>query len=257
MRHSCQTTIETRSHAILRQVAEAVIATARLAIVRGPAGIGKSFALQMIQAELSDENTQIYVVTANSDNGGSIRKFFADALLQLELMTGGGTEMQRFGGYMLRSYPFRNGGPKSLLVIDECQHLGAKVLEALRFIYDRGDMGRKFDRFAPAFGMLLVGNDRFLTRGGRSERAAFEALMTRTPIEWEIDRPSAEETLALARTMFPEDAVCLDRMAAFGDQCGSLREMAETLAIAEHFAGEGPVTILELEQAINLSMGGR
>lgn len=119
--------------------------------------------------------------------------------------------------------------------------------------------GTSFSAFCAshAFGLLLVGNDRFLTRGGRSERAMFEALASRCPMEWELDRPTAEETAALAAEMFPGDPDCRDRIAAFGARYDTLREMAESYALAESFAVGGKVGAHELERALVLSMGGR
>ena len=50
-------TIRTRSHAILLQSATVALETARLAIVRGPVGIGKTYALDLIEHELSQDGT--------------------------------------------------------------------------------------------------------------------------------------------------------------------------------------------------------
>ncbi len=257
MTHRCRHIIETRTHAILRDMATTALSIGRLAIIRGPAGIGKSFALDRIAEELNEGQTQVLIVTATAANGRSIRKFFGDAIMQLGLMGGGGEPEARFAGYMMRSFPFRRYSPKILLVIDECQHLAPNVIETLRGIYDLGKDARNGDSDAPAFGLLMVGNDRFLTRGGKSERAMFEALASRCPMEWELDRPTAEETAALAAAMFPDAQDCRDAIAAFGARCGTLREMAESYALADSFAGDGKVGMQELERALVLSMGGR
>lgn len=249
-------TIPTRTHAILRETVETALSLGRMGIVRGAAGIGKSYALSLIEEEFSRDQDDVMIITASSGTGGAITKFFGGALLTLGIMGNGAVDpAERFQRYLLQSFPFRGFGPRKVLIVDECQHLKANVIEELRYIYDRGEKARRFDPTEPAFGLVLVGNGHFLTRGGKAERAAFEALLTRAPVEWELDRPPEEEIAALAAKLCPDQPDHQADFIAFGLKCGNFRQPAEAVAIAIHLAGEGPVTLAHLRRAFLLSGG--
>lgn len=255
-RQGYNTTIPTRAHAILRETVETALTLGRMGIARGPAGIGKSYALELIADELSRGDDDVMVFTASDATGASKTKFFGRALLDLGVLGNGAVDpMERLERFLLHSFPFRGFGPRKVLVVDECQHLSAKLIECLRYLYDRGERARRFDPTQPAFGLVLVGNGHFLTRGGKAERAAFEALLTRAPIEWEIDRPPEEEIAALARKHFPELSDLQEAFVAFGSKCGNFRQPVEAAAIATHLAGEGPVSLAHLRRAFLLSGG--
>ncbi len=255
-RQGYNTTIATRAHAILRETVETALTLGRMGIVRGPAGVGKSYALALIEEEFSREEDDVLVVTASAATGGAVTKFFGKAVLTLGIMGSGAVDpMERMERFLLQSFPFRGFGPRKVLVVDECQHLKANVIECLRYIYDRGEEARRFDPAAPAFGLVLVGNGHFLTRGGRAERAAFEALLTRATVEWELDRPPEEEIAALAAKLCPDQADLQAAFVAFGVKCRNFRQPVEAVAIATHLAGQGPVTLAHLRRAFLLSGG--
>lgn len=255
-RQGYNTTIPTRAHAILRETVETALTLGRMGIARGPAGIGKSYALELIAEEFSRGEDEVMVFTASAATGGSKIKFFGRALLDLGIMGDGAVDpMERLERFLLKSFPFRGFGPRKVLVVDECQHLKAPLIECLRYIYDRGEHARRFDPTLPAFGLVLVGNGHFLTSGGKYERRAFEALLTRAVVEWEIDRPPEEEIAALARKHFPEQSELQDAFLAFGSKCGNFRQPVEAVAIATHLAGDGPVTLAHLRRAFLLSGG--
>lgn len=253
---SVHLTIPTRTQAMLRDVVETSLAIGRLSIARGRAGIGKSFALETIAAELTQAEDEVLLITADAGNSGSDNKFFSHALLALGIMgNGASAPMDRLAGYLLRSFPFRGHGPRKVLVVDEAQHLPPNLIECLRAIYDQGDEARNFDRNQPACGLVLVGNDRFLSRGGRSERAAFEALLTRAD-EYELTRPDRDELAELAALRFPTDAALRDELVAFGMKHGNFRQPDRAVDLARHFAGGGKVELSHLRQAM-LVVGGR
>ncbi len=257
IQHSAKYTIETRTQTILQDTVATVLATARLAILRGPAGIGKSYALETILDQMADSRDTMVMLTASPAIGGSIQKFFSAACEEIASgRVNPNDAMEEFSHFMLNSFPFWKNGQRRIFAVDECQHLKANVLEAIRAVYDRGDRGRKFDPSYPAFGLLLVGNDNFLTRGGRAERMAFEALNTRCPIEWPLDRPTKDEYVQLASRFFPEEAELAGQVARFGIERRNLREMAEAFAVASHFAGDGQCNADHLQRAI-LMMGGK
>ena len=256
--HTAIPIIRTGAHAILQQAALVALETGQLAIARGPAGIGKSFALSMLEESMSRKEDRVYVFTATIRNGRSVKRFFDEAILELGIIGYGGSDpMQRLERVLLQSFPFRETGQRVLFVVDECQHLDAKMIECLRAIFDKGRIARDFDHSKPAFGLLLVGNAHFLSRGGRAERAAFEALLSRCPIEVTLDRPDQEEFAALAEGFFPDSPALKDALCAHGTRHGNLRVMATAVSIARSFASGDSVTMAHLQKALLFAAGGK
>ena len=153
---------------------------------------------------------------------------------------------------MLRSYPFRRAGQRKriLLIVDECQRLAPNILETLRHAYDAGQLARDGMTEEPAFGILLVGNHHFLTKGGRAVALTFDALLSRCPINVDLSRPEPAEFRALSEQLFPENEALCSALAKHGSKRGNLREMAEAHALARHYAGGGPISPLHLEKAM-------
>lgn len=258
IRHPANPIIRTATHAILKEAATAALETAQLAIARGPAGIGKSFALTMLEKSMNRKEDTVYLFTATARNGRSVKRFFEEAILDLGIIGHGGTDpMQRIERVLMHSFPFRATGPRVLFIVDECQHLDAKMIECLRGLFDLGRYARDFDLSQPAFGLLLVGNGHFLSRGGKAERAAFEALLSRCPIEVTLDRPSPDEIHELAQCFFADRPDLKDALAAHGERFGNLRVMDTAIDLARHFAGSNEVTLTHLQKAFLFSAGGK
>jgi AAA domain len=256
--HPITPIIRTSAYSMLREAARAAMETARLAIARGPVGIGKTFALWQIAEELTQGEDVVFFLEAPSDKSASIQKFYRKALFDLGFSGFGGADaFEVFKGRMLRSYPFRRFGhrPRVLLIIDECQRLAPNILETLRNAYDAGQTARDFDPEAPAFGILLVGNHHFMTKGGRSIMATFDALLSRCPLNIDLGRPETAEYAALAAELFPEE-LRIDA-ARFGAKRGNLRELAEVGALARHYAGGGKISAIHLEKAILFATGAK
>jgi AAA domain len=255
--HPITPIIRTSAYSMLSDTAQTLLAKAQLSIVRGHPGIGKSFALQQIETELSRGGDEIYLMEAPSDKSRSLDKFFRKALFDLGFYGHGGADpYEYFKGVMLRSFPFRTAGyrPRVLLIVDECQRLAPNILEALRGAFDGGRIARDEDLMcrtseAPAFGILLVGNHHFLTRGGRDIAATFDALTSRGPII-NLARPEQGEYLKLAASLFPESDQLQTATARFGAKRGQLRSMANVAARAHHYAGSQTVSLIHLEKAI-------
>lgn len=257
MTHSAKSIIRTGAHTILKEAATMSLETARLAIARGPAGIGKSFGLTLLERSLSKNGDTVLLFTATARNGKSIRRFFEEACLEFGIIGYGSADpMQRLHRELMKSFPFRDFGQRVLLVIDECQHLDAKLIESLRALYDCGDYAHDFDPARPAFGLLLVGNGHFLSRGGKAERAAFEALLSRCPIEVTLERPEPAEYEALAKSFFPENGELSEALAGHGKRLGNLRVMDTACDLARHFAGGGTITMAHLQKALLFAAGG-
>lgn len=256
--HPITPIIRTGAYSTLRETARAVLDTARLGIVRGQVGVGKTFALRQIEEELSQGDDQVFLFEAPSDKSKSINRFYQKALFDLGFGGFGGSDpFEFFKGQMLRSFPFRRYKPRPriLLIVDECQRLAPNILETLRHAYDQGQPARDGVADAPAFGILLVGNHHFLSKGGRAVAATFDALLSRCPINLDLPRPEAAEYLALAHSLFPESDGLRSALAKHGAKRGNLREMAEAHALAVHYAGGGQVSPIHLEKAM-LFAGG-
>lgn len=129
------------------------------------------------------------------------------------------------------------------------------MIECLRYLYDVGSYARDFDPSRPAFGILLVGNAHFLSRGGRAERAAFEALITRCALEVTLDRPSRDEIHDLAQSIFPEDQALRNALADHGESHGNLRVMGTAVAVARQFAGDNQLSFAHLQKAFLFTAG--
>jgi type II secretory pathway predicted ATPase ExeA len=241
---------------ILTDIASMVLETARLGIVRGPVGIGKTYALRLIADHLTKDSDKVLLIEAPSEKSQSVRRFYQNALFDMGYFGHGGADpFEVFLGHMLRSYPGQVGGERKLLIVDECQRLGPNILETIREAYDAGQIMRDGDSSAPAFGVLLVGNHHFMTKGGRSVMMTLDALMSRCPVNHDLGRPQAEEYAALSAKLFPGSKALQDRAAKFGAKQGNLRQMAEAAALAHHYAGSGEVAAIHLEKAILLAGG--
>jgi thymidine kinase len=149
-RHGANPNIQTSAHAILKEAATAALETAQLAIARGPAGIGKSFGLTMLQKSMSQKRDKVFLFTATAHNGRSVKRFFEELVLKLAIMGDGrNSAMHRLEWELMKSLPFCSGCQRILLIIDECQHLDAKLIECLRGLFDIGSYARDFDPTCP------------------------------------------------------------------------------------------------------------
>lgn len=256
--HLERVTIETRAHSILKEVVGQVIATAGLAIVRGPVGIGKSFALETVRRDLEANGDRVLFLTSSPEVEGSIGSF-ARAMLAPYGINGGtaSSAVESLADLVLSSSPFQGFGGRVLVMIDEGQGLKTNILEMLRGLWDRGDEARLGYAFAPAFGLVLVGNDSFFNKGGRTKKAEFRPLMSRVTHDLELPRPDRTEYAALARCLFPEDEELKAMLEAYGAESGNLRAIAKAYGQAVNLAGKNPVAVEHLRRAIGFSGGRR
>ena len=80
MSHHRKPIIRTLAHATLSQVVREVVDGAGLALVKGPVGVGKSFALDAISGELEAEGVSVIRVTSTPAIEGSIAAFVKEML---------------------------------------------------------------------------------------------------------------------------------------------------------------------------------
>lgn len=255
--HSSRVNIETRAQSILKEVVTQVTATAGLAIVRGPVGIGKSFALEGIKNSLLENGDRSLIITSSPEIEGSVG-VFARALLAPYGLTGGtaSSAVDTLADIFLVNSPFLGFGPRFTLIIDEAQGLKSNILEMLRGLWDRGDAARQGNDIAGAFGLVLVGNDSFFNKGGRTQKAEFRPLMSRVTHDIELPRPDLSEYETLAHCLFPELEQHRSLLVDFGRDSGNLRAIDKAYRQAKNLAGRDPISIEDLRRAIRFS-GGR
>lgn len=250
--------INTGTYQRLERVVENIATTAGLGIVRGPVGIGKSYALRNLQNAFEARGYHFVMTTARPETEGSITFFINDILEQYnarESQKGHAVEA-------LRTLMLRRGNTSkrqpSILVVDESQGLRSNILETLRGLYDEGDLARMGQSYAPAFGLLLVGNPNFLARSGRAQGAHYDQLMDRVSINMELRSPSAEECQKLASAFAPDDPEAAKLLAELGMARGNLRGIEKAAMQASFLTGEnGSITAVNVKEALFLLKGGK
>lgn len=248
--------IETRAQAILRDVIHQVVAGAGLALVRGPAGIGKTFALDRIEDELTEEGVRVIRITATPALEGSLSAFVREALAGYQVEAGSTMDAVESLWCLLQGYPFRDYGPRCLFIVDESQGLKTSILEMIRALWDRGTHARLGLSTGPAFGCVLVGNDQFMSKGGHVRTASFRPLLSRVTHNLFLQRPGQSEYAAMAELLFPADEGHRALLENFGGDVGNLRQMQAAKAQAQILAGAGGITLDHLRRSI-LMMGGK
>lgn len=247
--------IETGVGATLDQVCRQVAALAGLAVMRGPVGIGKSFALARIAQQLEDQGIVVVMVTASEATAGNINAFLRSILGQHPIETTSSAEAEEAVWGLLAGRPFLGNGRQVIFIVDEAQKLAGRVLETICGIWDRGELAREGDLFAPAFGCVLVGNPTFMGKGGAQRTASFEALIDRLTHNMRLPGPSKAERIEFARSIF-DDAEVVDELVNFGQTKGNLRSMAIASRLARQFACDDPVTLAHLRMAIKMKGTG-
>lgn len=248
--------IPTRAHAILSDVLDSVVATAGLSVVRGPVGIGKTFALRREVDRLKADGVIVVQVTSAPEIEGSIGSFLRAVLSEWGIAGGSAVQARdALADLLFSAHPFLSGGKRCIFIVDEAQGLKPNILEVLRGLWDEGDSARNGNSYAPAFGLLLVGNDTFLNKGGKMRKAEFRPLMSRVMIDMILSRPDATEFTNLAKGLLPDDADAQAILARFGTEAGSLRAIDKVYRLAMSFVENGDQMLAAIGRAIKLSGG--
>ncbi|WP_157767393.1 ATP-binding protein [Paracoccus yeei] len=153
---------------MLSQVCQEVAEGAGLAVMRGAVGIGKSYALKRIIADLEAQGIDVVFLTATETIAGQVNAFMRAILTQYRTETASSADAEEALWTHLAGRPFAPGGRQVLLIVDEAQKLAVRVLETIRDLYDRGDAAREGNTSAPAFGCVLVENPTFLGKAAIS-----------------------------------------------------------------------------------------
>lgn len=252
---NAESNIETGVGATLSLVCTQTVAGAEMAVLRGAVGIGKSYALDRIAAQMTEQGVLVVMVTATEATAGNVNAFLRAILGPYFSETGSGSEAEEAVWRLLQGHPFTAGGQKVLLIVDEAQKLAGRVLETIRGLWDRGDAARLGDTSAPAFGCVLVGNPTFMGKGGAQRTASFEPLLSRLSFNMILPRPNRAEFRAFAATLFPDEARA-EALVDGGLPYGHFRAPATAARNAKLLAGDGEVTVSHIRQAYKM-MGGK
>lgn len=247
--------IETGVGATLSLVCHQVAEGAGLAVLKGGVGIGKSFALGQIAAELEALGFGVVLVTATEATSGNINAFLRSILGAYHTAAGSSSDAEEAVWSLLASYPFSGDRKGNVLIVDEAQKLSGRVLETIRGLWDRGDAARRGYIGMPAFGCVLVGNPTFLSKGGAQRTASFEPLLDRLTHNLRLPPPSSAECRAYAASLY-SDPGCIAELAEGGFARGTLRSMATAARQAAQLAGDGPLTPLHIRRAFK-TMGAK
>ena len=252
---SSETTIETGVRAMLCTVCDEVATLSGLAVLRGPVGIGKTYALQRIKRQLEEQGVFVVMVTATEATAGNINAFLRSILGQYHTETGSSSDAEEAVWTLLSGNPFMPRGQRVVLIVDEAQKLAGRVLETIRGLWDRGEPAREGDFAGNAFGCVMVGNPTFMGKGGAQRVASFEALISRLSHNLQLPRPSRKECLEFAGTIYSAPEL-VQELADFGQTKGNLRSMAIASRNAALRAGDDQVTLSILQTVIKM-MGGK
>jgi DNA transposition AAA+ family ATPase len=206
---------------------------------------------------LRTEGVIVVEVTVTPEIEGSIGSFLRAVLTPYRHLGGSAVQAREaLANILLSAYPFLDGYQKCVFVVDEAQGLKSNNLEVLRGLYDLGDAARNGNAHSPAFGLVLVGNDTFLNKGGRHQKAEFRPLMSRVMINLMLSRPDKVELSNLARGLLPENIEAQAILVQFGSDAGSLRAIDKAHRLAMSFVQNGDDLLVALRRAVSLP-GGR
>ncbi|HRO10949.1 ATP-binding protein [Amaricoccus sp.] len=246
--------IETGVASTIRAAARQIADGAGLGLARGPAGIGKSFALDLVATELAAGGTEVVRVTASPVIGGSAIAFMRAVLAPYRIDVRSTPDAFDAIWELLRGHPFQRFGTRAVFIVDEAQELKTVILETIRSLWDRGTDARLGDEHAPAFGCLFVGNDTFMGKGGNVRTAAFRPLLSRVTHNINLPRPSRTELADFASSLAPESAELQAILRDLGESAGHFRALATAMRVAGGM-GDGPIGPDRLRAAIK-TMGG-
>lgn len=204
--------------------------SAELAIVKGPAGCGKTMAIRHLQNRLPD--IEVFTATMRPDVAGRVSRMTAE-ILGVSRSYWRASECTDVLWNTLARRPFSRRPTRSLLVIDEAQMLQTKTLDALRSLFDMGDTARLLREEAPAFGMVLVGNAAFLDRAGGVRAAAYAPLVSRVCYDLELSAPDRKQFEHFVDALPGIDELVKAELVQFGLETGNLRSVVKAWRAAQ------------------------
>lgn len=130
---------------------------------------------------------------------------------------------------VVRALQYREG---ALLILDEAQHMADDLLEAVRDLYDEGDLG-----------LALIGNpelaERWSGRGNRQRYGTFAQLRGRLGPQLELPRPLTEDIEAVIRHHGIDGKASEKLLTQAAGRPGGLHNVEYVLRAARSLAGDG------------------
>ena len=248
--------VETEVYSRMEWAIRNVLDTAGLGVVKGEPGIGKTEAITALVPQLREEGDRAELVTVTPAYAGNIRAL-CNALR--EQFPGCGEKIQNDAieafAHLVLGHPFAAGASRSILILDECQMAKPLVLTMLRQLWDRGDTARRTRSDAPAFALLLCGNNFFLNRRGQRQLMDVGPLTDRVSLTVNLAKPGADDMHKVAAAHIPHDAEAAAELMEFGVRQGTIRSMVNALRQAERVAGGRMITVAHIRDAIRMILG--
>jgi len=246
-----QTSVYNRFDWAIRHVAK----TAGLGVVRGPVGIGKSFAVSRVAKTLQAENINVIVATSTPTIEGNIGAFAKSILAQFGVYERTAIACIEALETLVMGNPFGYPPQQSILIVDEGQGLRVPVLSMMRQIWDLGDHARLTQSHGRAFGLLLCGNNTFLNRRGKVREMDFHPLKNRITLNLRLDASDKSELNKAASQFCAHDPEAAAVLAKYGRSRGNIRSIATTYREASGLADGSPITVAHINDAIAM-IGG-
>jgi len=237
----------------LELLVDQVAQTAELAIVKGPAGIGKTFAIDHIKDTCP--TADIFKITARTEISFNI-KWMANELLDPygSAKIQAAESMQALWTLIARR-PFASYPSRSVVIIDEAQEIKPAVLNSFRGLFDMGQEARQFGGNLPAFGMVLVGNSVFLDRSGAQKKAAYEPLLSRVEYSLNLGRPTRADYEHYVQSLPQISQEIQADLVEIGMSKGSIRAVAKAWLSLMRLS-QGKIPSRDTLQAVVSMMGG-
>jgi type II secretory pathway predicted ATPase ExeA len=140
-------TLATAQFQLTARIVADLIASQATGVIHGPAGTGKTYAVEAALEILTHDHEPVTAYTLAFAPGPTMRQV-TDALVHA--LTGASVPSHRSRFYLTAALTGLLSGPPRLVVIDEAQRLNGDCIELLRHLHDHPDT-----RFA----LLYVGGD--------------------------------------------------------------------------------------------------
>ena len=237
--------IETRVFKHLTHAVTNLATAAGLGIAKGPVGIGKTFAIDNMLPTLDSRGITAHVVTVTPEIEGSIVGFCNAAFEAI--WHAGVTEgrilpaIEILAEALLSGRPFGDPARPLVLIVDEAQGLKTPLLETLCGVWDKGDRARRGRQDFPAFGLMLIGNDQFLSKRGRVRQAEYSPLRDRVTYNLPLPGPEEGELRQYANGVANGNPELATVLFDYGRRKGNYRAIQKALFQAQEL-GEGRAT---------------
>lgn len=140
-------TLVTSQYQLATRIVDDLVANAATGVIHGPAGVGKTFAVQANLERLRDTAHRVSTCSLAFPSKPTMRRV-AEELVQALTGTLPPNSRSRFN--LINHLVGLLAGPPRLVVVDEAQRLNGECIELLRHLHDHSDT-----RFA----LLYVGGD--------------------------------------------------------------------------------------------------